>query len=84
MDKTGIVVIGSGAIGLAVSRVLAGAAGGIRPKLQEEGAPFRDFVICDESEKGFPDFINLIGIESPGLTSCLAIAEMVKKIVDKY
>jgi L-2-hydroxyglutarate oxidase LhgO len=52
---------------------------GIRPKLQIETEDFRDFVIKEESEKGFPGFINLIGIESPGLTSCLAIADIVKR-----
>jgi L-2-hydroxyglutarate oxidase LhgO len=50
---------------------------GIRPKLQGEKDDFADFVIRDEADKGFPGFINLIGIESPGLTACLAIAELV-------
>jgi len=54
---------------------------GIRPKLQGEDEDFRDFVISDESEKGLPGFINLIGIESPGLTSSPAIARYVKKII---
>lgn len=54
---------------------------GIRPKLQTESEAFRDFVISNEEGKGLPNFINLIGIESPGLTSCLAIAEIVKKLV---
>lgn len=48
---------------------------GIRPKLQGPNDPWRDFVICDEAAHGFPGFINLIGIESPGLTASLAIAE---------
>jgi len=55
---------------------------GIRPKLQEDDSDFRDFVIKEESENGFPGFINLIGIESPGLTASLAIAERVKEIVE--
>ena len=50
---------------------------GIRPKLQGPGEGFRDFVIKEESANGFPGFINLIGIESPGLTASLAIGEMV-------
>ena len=54
---------------------------GIRPKLQEESGAFRDFVINEESDKGFAGFINLIGIESPGLTACPAIAEYVKGIL---
>ena len=50
---------------------------GIRPKLAppEEGG-FRDFVI--ESRPDTPGFINLTGIESPGLTAAPAIAEQVK------
>jgi len=50
---------------------------GIRPKLQGPGGPFRDFVISHEYRKGLEGMINLIGIESPGLTACLAIAEKV-------
>ncbi len=56
---------------------------GIRPKLQTENGGFRDFVIHNESDKGLPGFVNLIGIESPGLTASLAIARMVKDIVLK-
>ena len=55
---------------------------GIRPKLGKGGAVwkgngdgFLDFVI--RKEEGFEGFVNLLGIESPGLTSSLAIAEMV-------
>lgn len=50
---------------------------GIRPKLQEKNGEFRDFIIQDESEKGLPGFVNLIGIESPGLTASPAIAKYV-------
>jgi len=50
---------------------------GIRAKLQAPGVDFSDFVIKEESEKGFKNFINLIGIESPGLTASLAIARLV-------
>lgn len=56
---------------------------GIRAKLQGPGQPFRDFIIRHEEDKGFPGFINLIGIESPGLTSSPAIAEMVKDMVEE-
>jgi len=63
---------------------LASDTAGIRPKLQGPGEGFRDFVISEESEKGFPGFINLIGIESPGLTASLAIAERVSKLVSAY
>ena len=56
---------------------------GIRPKLQGPDEDFRDFVIKEESELGFPGFINLIGIESPGLTSAPAIATYVENFVEK-
>ena len=48
---------------------------GIRPKLQGPGEDIRDFVIREESRLGLPGWVNLIGIESPGLTACLAIAK---------
>jgi L-2-hydroxyglutarate oxidase LhgO len=54
---------------------------GIRPKLQSAGAPFRDFVIRDEADKGLPGFINLVGIESPGLTASPAIARYVEQLL---
>jgi len=53
---------------------------GIRPKLQGEDELFRDFIIKEESSLGLNGFINLLGIESPGLTACLSIA----KIVERY
>jgi len=54
---------------------------GIRPKLQGSGEAFRDFVIADESTRGFPGLINLIGIESPGLTASLAIGRYVWQMI---
>lgn len=54
---------------------------GVRPKLQAPGAPFRDFIIAHEKNVGFPGLINLIGIESPGLTASPAIASYIGKIV---
>ncbi len=54
---------------------------GIRPKLQSKGAPFRDFVIVHEKERGLEGFVNLIGIESPGLTSSPAIARYVEDLL---
>jgi len=56
---------------------------GIRPKLQTPGGTFRDFVIAHEEKAGFPGLINLIGIESPGLTASLAIARYVGRMVDE-
>jgi L-2-hydroxyglutarate oxidase LhgO len=54
---------------------------GIRPKLQGPGEVFRDFVIAHEEKTGFPGLINLIGIESPGLTASLAIGRYVGRMV---
>lgn len=54
---------------------------GIRPKLQGEGEGFRDFIIRHEEARGLPGFINLIGIESPGLTASLSIARMVAGMI---
>ncbi len=51
---------------------------GIRPKLQGPGEDFRDFVITHETDRGLSGLVNLIGIESPGLTSCLAIGDHVE------
>jgi L-2-hydroxyglutarate oxidase LhgO len=54
---------------------------GIRPKLNGPGQPFRDFVISEESTLGYPRIVNLIGIESPGLTSSLSIADYVASLL---
>ena len=56
---------------------------GIRPKLQGPGEDFRDFVIAHEDRKGLPRLINLIGIESPGLTAAPAIARYVASMVNE-
>jgi L-2-hydroxyglutarate oxidase LhgO len=53
------------------------AYAGIRPKLVGPGEPDADFVIQGPAEHGVAGLINLYGIESPGLTSCLALAGMV-------
>lgn len=50
---------------------------GIRPKLAPQGAPASDFQIDDHSRHGIPGLVNLFGIESPGLTAALAIADHV-------
>ncbi|MCL6579545.1 MAG: FAD-dependent oxidoreductase, partial [Candidatus Bathyarchaeota archaeon] len=55
---------------------------GIRPKLQGPGEGFKDFVIKHEVEKGLFGFINLVGIESPGLTCAPTIAESVVEIYE--
>jgi L-2-hydroxyglutarate oxidase LhgO len=53
---------------------------GIRAKLLYSGKDRPDFIIKSEEDKGLKGFVNLIGIESPGLTSCLAIAEYVEDL----
>jgi L-2-hydroxyglutarate oxidase LhgO len=50
---------------------------GIRPKLQGPNDDFCDFVIKEDA----PGFINLVGIESPGLTASPAIARLVKEML---
>jgi len=55
---------------------------GIRPKLKSF-KEYPDFIIKEESENDFPGFINLIGIESPGLTCCLEIGKMVNDIIQE-
>ena len=54
---------------------------GIRPKLYRTGEPMRDFVIREEADRGLPGFINLIGIESPGLTASPAIGKYVARLL---
>jgi L-2-hydroxyglutarate oxidase LhgO len=53
---------------------------GIRPKIQAPGEPARDFVIAGPRDHGVPGLVNLFGIESPGLTACLAIGERVAEM----
>jgi len=60
---------------------LAPDISGIRPKLQGPGEGFRDFVIAEESARGLPGFVNLIGMDSPGLTSAPAIAAHVAELL---
>lgn len=54
---------------------------GIRGKLQGPRDPFRDFVIAEESARGLPGLVNLVGIDSPGLTAAIAIAEEVDRLL---
>lgn len=54
---------------------------GIRPKLQRKGEAAKDFLIAHEEARGLPGLVNLIGIESPGLTSAPAIARHVEKLI---
>lgn len=53
---------------------------GIRPKIVPKGAPAQDFVVQGPQTHGVPGLINLFGIESPGLTASMAIAEHVLEV----
>jgi L-2-hydroxyglutarate oxidase LhgO len=50
---------------------------GIRPKLTGPGEPAADFIIAGPAQHGMPGLVNLFGIESPGLTCSLSLAEAV-------
>jgi L-2-hydroxyglutarate oxidase LhgO len=54
---------------------------GIRPKISGPGEPAADFVIQGPAEHGVPGLVNLFGIESPGLTASLALADDVAKLL---
>jgi L-2-hydroxyglutarate oxidase LhgO len=54
------------------------AYSGIRPKLEGPNDSFKDFVIQGTNEHNIKGLVNLFGIDSPGLTSSLAIAEYVR------
>jgi len=64
-------------------RTLQYDSSGIRPKLQGSERAFKDFIIRHEADRDLRGFINLIGIESPGLTASPAIAEYVSNIYKK-
>jgi L-2-hydroxyglutarate oxidase LhgO len=54
---------------------------GIRPKVSSPKEPAADFIIQGPKDHGVPGLVNLYGIESPGLTASLAIAEHVKQLL---
>jgi L-2-hydroxyglutarate oxidase LhgO len=60
---------------------LAPDIAGIRAKLQGPGDGFRDFVVAEEGPRGLPGLVDLVGIDSPGLTSSPAIAEEVERLL---
>jgi len=53
------------------------AYSGVRPKIHGPAEPAPDFCVQGPREHGVPGLVNLFGIESPGLTSCLALADEV-------
>ena len=56
---------------------------GMRPKISGPGESPRDFVISGPAEHGIAGLVNLFGIESPGLTSSLALGERIALVVDE-
>ncbi|MEO8227218.1 MAG: NAD(P)/FAD-dependent oxidoreductase [Gemmatimonadota bacterium] len=74
----------------AVSRYLPGVTAGdlrpdqagIRARRIVPGETTPDFIVAEEREHGLAGWVNLIGIESPGLTSCLEIADEVVRLLD--
>lgn len=60
---------------------LAPGYAGIRPKISGPKEPAADFLIQGPAEHGLPGLVNLFGIESPGLTASLALADDVARIL---
>jgi L-2-hydroxyglutarate oxidase LhgO len=58
------------------------AYAGIRPKVSGPGEPARDFCISGPKEHGVAGLVNLFGMESPGLTACLALGEYIAALAD--
>ncbi len=55
---------------------------GIRPRITPQGVPLADFMIQGPGTHGLPGLVQLFGIESPGLTSSLAIAKHVEGLLE--
>ena len=53
---------------------------GVRAKIAPAGAPAPDFQVQGPADHGIPGLVNLYGIESPGLTSVLALSEHVRRV----
>ena len=60
---------------------LQAAYAGIRPKISGPGEAAADFGVQGPPTHGVPGLVNLFGIESPGLTSALALGEMVSALL---
>jgi len=56
---------------------------GVRPKLGPAGSPAHDFVVHGPLDHGVAGLVNLFGIESPGLTAALALADEVRALVSR-
>ncbi len=60
------------------------AYSGVRPKVLVDGAVATDFIVSTATQHGVAGFVNLFGIESPGLTSSLAIARHICELVQAH
>ena len=60
---------------------LAPGYAGIRPKIVPPEIAVQDFLIQGPPDHGVPGLVNLFGIESPGLTACLPIADRVAALI---
>jgi L-2-hydroxyglutarate oxidase LhgO len=60
---------------------LVPAYAGIRPKPHAPGGAARDFLVSGPAEHGVAGLVNLYGIESPGLTASLALADHVLAMI---
>jgi L-2-hydroxyglutarate oxidase LhgO len=58
------------------------AYAGIRPKISGPGQDAADFCVQGPADHGVPGLVNLFGMESPGLTSSLALGEMVLALLN--
>lgn len=67
--------------GLSLRQIQPGYSG-VRPKLADLSAAPADFALDGPEQHGWPGLVQLYGMESPGLTSCLAIAEAVMETLD--
>jgi L-2-hydroxyglutarate oxidase LhgO len=65
-----------------VNVTLQPAYAGVRPKIVGPGQKAADFVIAGPAQHGVPGLVHLLGIESPGLTAALALAEQVLSLLD--
>jgi len=61
---------------------LAPGYAGVRPKISGRGEPAADFVVQGPREHGVPGLVHLFGIESPGLTASLALADDVATLLN--
>lgn len=53
---------------------------GVRPHIYQNGQHHKDFIIRAESDSGYPNWINMLGIDSPGLTAALAFGPTIAQL----